>query len=116
EVPKSADKPRRRSRQRALAVIQPSDSALRIHPYLHTLALDGVYARDAESTLVFGPLPVPSAEAVPASTHAGIVRVLERAAARSRAPTRRPAKARARRPCSRPAAPPPRVSLVASWN
>ncbi|MCZ7680805.1 MAG: transposase [Sandaracinaceae bacterium] len=65
----------------ALTVIQRSDSALRVNPHFHTLALDGVYVRDAEGELIFHPLPAPSAEEVAqvaAWTHAGIVRVLER--------------------------------------
>ena len=40
----------------ALTVIQRSDSALRVNPHFHTLALDGVYVRDAEGELVAGML------------------------------------------------------------
>jgi Putative transposase len=44
--------------------IQRADSALRLNPHAHTLALDGVYVRDAARVLVFHALPAPSAEDV----------------------------------------------------
>ena len=69
-------------------MIQRSDGALRVNPHFHTLALDGAYVRDAQGELIFHPLPAPSAEEVAevaARTHAGIVRVLDVTAARSRA-------------------------------
>jgi hypothetical protein len=65
----------------ALTVIQRSDSALRVNPHFHTLALDGVYVSGDQGELAFHPLPAPSADEVAevaARTHAGIVRVLER--------------------------------------
>ena len=43
----------------AVTFVQRSDSALRLDPHAHTLALDGVYVRDG-SALVFHALPAPS--------------------------------------------------------
>jgi hypothetical protein len=37
----------------AVTVIQRSDSALRVDPHFHTLALDGVHVRDPSGALVF---------------------------------------------------------------
>jgi hypothetical protein len=54
---------------------------LRLNPHFHTLALDGVYARDAAGTLVFQALVAPSATdvaEVAADTHRRLVRVLAR--------------------------------------
>jgi len=48
----------------AVTFLQRFDSALRLHPHPHTLALDGVYVRDDDGELVFHPLPAPSAEQV----------------------------------------------------
>ncbi len=65
----------------AVTFIQRVDSALRINPHFHTIALDGAYVRDAEGELLFHALPEPSAEEVAQVarwTHAGLVRVLAR--------------------------------------
>jgi hypothetical protein len=65
----------------ALTVIQRSDGSLRVNPHFHTLALDGVYVRDAQGALAFHALCEPSGEdvaQVAAWTHAAIVRVLAR--------------------------------------
>lgn len=49
----------------AVTFIQRFDSALRLNPHFHTLALDGVYVRHPDdSELVFHPLPAPSADEV----------------------------------------------------
>ena len=48
----------------AVTFIQRADSALRLNPHAHTLALDGVYVRDAAGVLVFHALPAPSAQDV----------------------------------------------------
>jgi hypothetical protein len=40
--------------------VQRFDSALRLSPHGHVLALDGVYVRDAQGALSFHPLPEPS--------------------------------------------------------
>jgi hypothetical protein len=64
-----------------LTVIQRSDGSLRVNPHFHTLALDGVYVRDAQGALSFHALSAPSGEdvvQVAAWTHVVIVRVLER--------------------------------------
>ena len=61
--------------------IQRVDSALRLDPHFHTIALDGAYVRADEGDLVFHALPEPSAEEVAqvaAWTHASLVRVLAR--------------------------------------
>ena len=61
--------------------IQRVDSALRLNPHFHTIALCGAYVRDDEGDLVFHALPEPSAEEVAqvaAWTHASLVRVLAR--------------------------------------
>jgi len=44
--------------------IQRFDSALRLNPHPHSLALDGVYVRGDDGDLDFHPLPAPSAEEV----------------------------------------------------
>src|SRR5690606_18284967 len=44
--------------------IQRFDSALRLNPHAHTLALDGVYVRGDDGELHFHPLPAPSAQEV----------------------------------------------------
>jgi hypothetical protein len=44
----------------AVTFIQRSDSALRLNVHFHTLALDGVYVRDAQGALVFHARPPPS--------------------------------------------------------
>lgn len=45
----------------AIAVIQRTDSALRLDVHVHVLVLDGVYVRDATTrTLEFHPLPTPT--------------------------------------------------------
>ncbi len=48
----------------AVTFIQRFDSALRLNPHPHTLALDGVYVRGDDGQLDFQPLPAPSAEEV----------------------------------------------------
>lgn len=48
----------------AVTFIQRFDSALRLHPHPHTLALDGVYVRGDDGELAFHPLPAPSAKQV----------------------------------------------------
>ena len=65
----------------AVTFIQRVDSALRLNPHFHTIALDGAYVRDGEGELVFHALPEPSAEEVAQVaewTHASLVRVLAR--------------------------------------
>ena len=41
----------------AVTVVQRANADLRLNPHLHAVALDGVYAPDAQGTLVFRPLP-----------------------------------------------------------
>ena len=41
----------------AVTVVQRASSDLRLNPHFHTVALDGVFAPDAQGTLVFHPLP-----------------------------------------------------------
>lgn len=48
----------------AVTFIRRFDSALRLNPHPHTLALDGVYVRGDDGQLDFHPLPAPSAEEV----------------------------------------------------
>jgi hypothetical protein len=48
----------------AVTFIQRFDSALRLNPHAHTLALDGVYVRDDQGALSFHPLAAPSAAEV----------------------------------------------------
>ncbi|MBX3246279.1 MAG: transposase [Myxococcales bacterium] len=48
----------------AVTFIQRSDSALRLDVHFHTLALDGVYVRDAQGALVFHALPPPNGDEV----------------------------------------------------
>jgi len=48
----------------AVTFIQRFDSAVRLNPHAHTLALDGVYIRGDDGELHFHPLPAPSAEEV----------------------------------------------------
>ena len=64
---------RRRARKRklrgdletgALTVIQRFGSALGLNVHFHTLAADGVWARQTDGTLLFHPLPAPSDEDV----------------------------------------------------
>jgi hypothetical protein len=65
----------------AVSFIQRADSSLRLNVHFHTVALDGVYVRDAAGKLVFHALPEPSAEElaqVAQWTHAALGRVLER--------------------------------------
>ncbi|MFO0024400.1 MAG: IS91 family transposase, partial [Deltaproteobacteria bacterium] len=65
----------------AVTFIQRSDSALRLNIHFHTLALDGVYVRDAQGALVFHALPPPSGDEVAevaAWTRAALLVVLER--------------------------------------
>ena len=62
----------------AVTFVQRCDSALRLEPHAHTLALDGVYVKDA-GELVFHALPPPSAADVPdvaERTHAWLLRAL----------------------------------------
>ena len=69
---------RRGARFAAVTFVQRSDSALRLDPNAHTLALDGVYVREG-GALVFHALPAPSAAEVldvAERTHARIVKVL----------------------------------------
>jgi hypothetical protein len=44
----------------AVAALQRTDSSLRLNVHLHVLALDGVYVREANGTLVFHALPTPT--------------------------------------------------------
>ncbi|TPW00641.1 MAG: insA, partial [Alphaproteobacteria bacterium] len=44
----------------AVTVVQRTDSALRLAVHFHTIAIDGVYVRDAADALSFMPLPEPS--------------------------------------------------------
>lgn len=61
----------------AVTLVQRFDSALRLNVHAHTLALDGVYVRDADSEkLVFHPLP--------SLTHEDVVEVATRTAERIR--------------------------------
>jgi hypothetical protein len=53
----------RRAHFGALTLIQRADSAIRLDPHPHTLAIDGVYVRD-QGRLVFHPLPPPTLEQV----------------------------------------------------
>lgn len=64
---------RRRSRKRkirgeletgVMTVIQRFGSSLVLNGHFHTLAADGVWARQAEDSLSFHPLPAPSREDV----------------------------------------------------
>ena len=48
----------------AVTFLQRFDSALRLNPHPHTLALDGIYVRGDDGELDFHPLPPPSAEEV----------------------------------------------------
>jgi len=48
----------------AVTFIQRFDSALRLNPHPHPLALDGVYVRGDDGELACHPLPAPSAEQV----------------------------------------------------
>jgi hypothetical protein len=48
----------------AVTFIQRFDSALRLNPHAHTLALDGVYVRGEEGQLAFQELPAPTAAEV----------------------------------------------------
>jgi hypothetical protein len=48
----------------AVTIIQRFDSALRLNPHPHTLALDGVYTRDPSGALSFHELPPPTHEEV----------------------------------------------------
>jgi hypothetical protein len=48
----------------AVTFIQRFDSALRLNPHAHTLALDGVYVRGDDGELVFHALPPPTAAEV----------------------------------------------------
>jgi hypothetical protein len=62
----------------AVTFVQRSDSALRLAPHAHTLALDGVYVKDA-GALVFHALPPPSVADVydvALRTHARLAKVL----------------------------------------
>jgi hypothetical protein len=62
----------------AVTFVQRSDSALRLDVHAHTLALDGVYVKDA-GALVFRALPPPSAadvHDVAKRTHARLAEVL----------------------------------------
>lgn len=64
----------------AVTFIQRADSSLRLNVHFHTVALDGVYVRDAQGQLVFRALPEPSADEVAQVaewTHAALLRVLE---------------------------------------
>ncbi len=63
----------------AVTFVQRSDSALRLNPHAHVIALDGVYMRAAAGALVFHALPAPSAQDVhdvAERTHARLVKVL----------------------------------------
>jgi hypothetical protein len=83
---------RRRARDRwgtargqcgAVSFIQRFGSALNLNLHFHTLALDGVYAKDADELAHFRPLPAPSAGEVArvlAGTARRIARLLEQRA------------------------------------
>jgi hypothetical protein len=43
----------------AITVVPRDDSALRTNPHFHTIALDGVYVREADGVLVFHALAGP---------------------------------------------------------
>lgn len=65
----------------AITFVQRGDSSLRLNVHFHTLALDGVYVRDATGVLRFHALPNPSPEHVSDVarwTHEQLVRVCER--------------------------------------
>lgn len=65
----------------AVTFVQRSDSALRLNPHFHTLALDGVYVRGEDGELEFHPLGEPSHDEVAevaAWTHAKLLEVLDR--------------------------------------
>ncbi len=65
----------------AITKVQRADSALRLNPHFHTIALDGVYVRQAGGALVFHVLGAPEPEDVvdvARWTHAGLLRALER--------------------------------------
>ncbi len=64
---------RRRARKRkikgdletgAMTVVQRFGSSLALNVHFHTLAVDGVWARQADGSLLFHPVPAPSDEAV----------------------------------------------------
>ena len=64
----------------AVSFIQRFGSALNLNLHFHTLALDGVYAKDAGEPVQFRPLPAPSASEVArvlAGTARRIARLLE---------------------------------------
>ena len=63
----------------AVTFIQRGDSALRLNPHFHTIALDGVYVRGEDGELCFHPLDPPSWEdvaQVAAWTYEKLTRVL----------------------------------------
>jgi len=63
----------------AVTFIQRGDSALRLNPHFHTIALDGVYVRGGDGELRFHPLDPPSWEdvaQVAAWTYEKLTRVL----------------------------------------
>jgi len=65
---------------RPLRFIQRFDSALRLNPHAHTLALDGVYVRTGDGELTFHELPTPTAAEVTdvaRRTADGVRRLLE---------------------------------------
>ena len=55
---------RTRAQTGAVSVVQRGDSALRLNVHFHVLALDGVYVRDADGTLVFHALAPPTTDEV----------------------------------------------------
>jgi hypothetical protein len=71
----------RDARTGAVTFVQRADSALRLNPHFHALALDGVYVRGEGGALEFRALDAPSADdvaEVAARTHARLVKILDR--------------------------------------
>jgi hypothetical protein len=69
------------ARTGAVTFVQRADSALRLNPHFHTLALDGVYVRGVGGVLEFRALRAPSTDDVAwvaARTHARLVKILAR--------------------------------------
>ncbi|MBX3252078.1 MAG: transposase [Myxococcales bacterium] len=100
-----------------MTFIQRSDSALRLNVHFHTLALDGVYVRDAQGALVFHALPPPSGDEVAevaAWTTPRFSWCSSGMAARSKAPVTRATRSSTSSPCSRLVTPRPQ-GTCSSW-